>query len=836
MGKSRSKKRFQKDASSLMSSDHILPPVFPLHLSRPPRGSFLTDTPPYQESFREALKGPYIGFVVDDEATLLSSQSNNNHTTNEGVREDIVQASLERLFQRNVFRTDVTQPFGLGTKCAKTYVTRCLFGTEGSTYKYLGLRMFAHPYTINDRSNTDNINDATMTIRKLGSCLTNRTKTHLKSLTLTRRQRHANYITKGRPDFDICLINRMEANSDLKPFTLDEGVVNNNSTQCSDNNSKINNNLNNRRNVCDDNNRIKTSVSWHADSSLENFSTIAVYQTIIPSSEKYGRSKGHNDDDKSRRKQQTSVVDNTDGEDEGKWLVGLKVSHYSEGPEASQHRREANTDTDRSLVEKETPCIAVNLPSGSAYYLLDDFNHHHQHTVLTEGTNTTVRYSCTYRLLRDSHNIQDWIHRGKTAISQFHKKGPKIWRSEQLLLTEIESEWIRQFYIQGRGHYQLLWDSYWKEPMQELLKIWKILEKRTEQTVMLLRGAAEGRCMKTEERISHKPTKAERKARDRRKKHLLTIQELLSRFSATSNVTEEIAFKELYQPFAMLLEERNSMRNKWEKREKDHVFYELPSDYRPMEVPLDFSDALPKMLKEVAGKLLQLGKAYQSGDAQHLPSWGKGDENNFPPVVGQTPVDDHAKSTWSGWNIPGRTFGLELQHPWAAAIADGRKMIETRLYELPPSLIGKKIMILESCSGKTGVSSLSNHVKFEGTKAIKVIGWVSFKCVKTYTTKSSFLEDESRHLVTSGSGYGWKDGYTKKIYGWTVEETHRFDVSSNQRENIYVSGVRRYRSLFELLTENKDACTTSNEKKLHKKNRNRRSNDNGTKKKKRRRY
>ena len=45
-----------------------------------------------------------------------------------------------------LFRTDVTQPFSLGTKCAKTYVTRCLLGKDGTTYKYLGLRMFVHPW------------------------------------------------------------------------------------------------------------------------------------------------------------------------------------------------------------------------------------------------------------------------------------------------------------------------------------------------------------------------------------------------------------------------------------------------------------------------------------------------------------------------------------------------------------------------------------------------------------------------------------------------------------------------------------------------------------------
>lgn len=48
--------------------------------------------------------------------------------------------AFDALENGGVFRADVTQPFGLGTKCAATYVTRTLVGEPGSTYKYLGLR------------------------------------------------------------------------------------------------------------------------------------------------------------------------------------------------------------------------------------------------------------------------------------------------------------------------------------------------------------------------------------------------------------------------------------------------------------------------------------------------------------------------------------------------------------------------------------------------------------------------------------------------------------------------------------------------------------------------
>ena len=48
--------------------------------------------------------------------------------------------AFDGLENGGIFRADVTQPFGLGTKCAVTYVTRTLAGEPGTTYKYLGLR------------------------------------------------------------------------------------------------------------------------------------------------------------------------------------------------------------------------------------------------------------------------------------------------------------------------------------------------------------------------------------------------------------------------------------------------------------------------------------------------------------------------------------------------------------------------------------------------------------------------------------------------------------------------------------------------------------------------
>ena len=433
---------------SSSSRSVLLPPPFPTNEKFPfPPKDFLKNVDPYKESFQKAIDTAYEGFAVDEE------QSAQGKSESSLFDHDSIQQSLIKMEECGIFRTDVTQPFGLGTKCAKTYVTRCLLGDEGTTYKYLGLRMFAHPWceitgnststrgasTSNNTRNPDNnsmsLDHARGVISTMNRRLTERTKTHLDSLEQKRRERlgfnNGQPYTNGRACYDIALINRMTNSKDLK---LERSVG-----------------------------RDKSAVSWHADSSLEHYSSIAVYQTIISDDAGANDNANHNgnhngthngthNDEAEKFRNENELASN--------WSVALRVANNSEGPLAS--RRGTNID---SAVLTDTPAISVSLPSRSAYYLLDDFNHHHQHTVLLSengkhsrsNASAGVRYASTHRLLRDSHNVSFMLERCRSVCSQFHRKGPKIWRSEQLLLSDIESDWIRQFYIQGQGHKDNLW-------------------------------------------------------------------------------------------------------------------------------------------------------------------------------------------------------------------------------------------------------------------------------------------------------------------------------------------------------------------------------------------
>jgi hypothetical protein len=391
------------------------------------------------------------------------------------------------------------------------------------------------------------------------------------------------------------------------------------------------------------------------------------------------------------------------------------------------------------------------------------------------------------------------IQRCQSATSQFHKKGLKVWRSEQLLLGDVESEWIRQFYIQGSHHYDLLWEPYWKEPFGTLLKYWSQFEERTYQIIQWLELAARGKChLQTHDSKTHLMTKVERKMREKEKKALTNLQGLLERGPEDHHLDAGDG-SIFYETMTEFLEERATMRELWAKRERDHAFTELAPELRPMPVPFQFVDTkedttiklqfrengqavelvrsplpgLPSRLREVASAMRALGTAFVFGRAADLPEMtfvaptkNKAKEETTPPD------DQHSKPlTWSGWGQGNTAFGLELQDPWAGAILDGRKEIETRSYELPPALIGKRIWSLESPSGKAGVSALDNVIDFQDASdhSCKIVGWCRFTLCIGYNSREQFEIDEKRHLVSpNSSGYSWKKGQTTVLYGWAV--------------------------------------------------------------------
>ena len=109
------------------------------------------------------------------------------------------------------------------------------------------------------------------------------------------------------------------------------------------------------------------------------------------------------------------------------------------------------------------------------------------------------------------------------------------------------------------------------------------------------------------------------------------------------------------------------------------------------------------------------------------------------------------------------SVGLEIQSPWTTLILDGEKTIETRNYELPASLIGVDIAIVESPPGAAGVSSLGDAPKLG---AARIVGTVVFERCFRYASVEQWHADEPRHRVARDSPYTWAGDGDK--YGWVV--------------------------------------------------------------------
>jgi alpha-ketoglutarate-dependent dioxygenase FTO len=520
----------KKPTVTTTSAKHIhrKPPPFPTaNKNLPiPEHDFLKDEGIYRPSFQAALDTSYEGLAWDHPNVVLP--------------ESQLQQALAVLDEYGLFRTDVTQPAGLGTKLVPSYVTRCLLGEEGTTYRYLGLRMFSHPWN-GGTKNSKKLQAALQTFQELNTKLTQRTQLHLQDLKQKRQaaSRRTNDdahqqepVINGKTGFDVTLINKMTIHKRLREEPMFKGAHN------------------------------KYSVGWHADSSLQHFSTIAVYQSIVTPAKK------------------TKSTFEKGADNNQNWSVALRVTHDAEGPNGKR--------LGDITVEETAPPIAVELPSGSTYYMLDDFNHHHQHAVLapphisSSSSSSSIRYSSTHRLLRQGHNVKDILkrcHKTTSAIlltATTGIGGPKKWRSEQLLLTELENEWLRQFFIQGSDHKQLLWESYWNKPIQQLFQYWQLLETQTRQVLVLLQQAAQEQCN----------TNAGASDQKKKKKDGHNANAAATRVEQLSG--DRTPKDALYSTMASLLLERAKSRDLWHKREVDPVFQKLPPGCRPIPFPVHF--------------------------------------------------------------------------------------------------------------------------------------------------------------------------------------------------------------------------------------------------------
>ena len=287
-----------------------------------------------------------------------------------------IHVQLDALDAGGVFQYDVTQPMGPGTPLAVTKVTRTCVGDPGITYKYLGLRMFSHPWT-DEAAPTDSassaVSNAYTLLRRQNEALDERSQRCLE------REGKG-----GSTHFSLTLINRMDPTG-LKPDLKDEPEFG----------------------------MGKVSVSWHADSSLVHESTIAVYCVhrgdngawLLPLESNEETKKRKLREEKEAKKAAAAAARKKHKVEGGQaqpgatggsglakdkaWRVALRVVHDIEGPNSrannditqSKGRKRDFRDVGEDGVKTSkiddnvTPAVVIQTNDGDAYYMLGDFNH-----------------------------------------------------------------------------------------------------------------------------------------------------------------------------------------------------------------------------------------------------------------------------------------------------------------------------------------------------------------------------------------------------------------------------------------------------------------------------
>ena len=308
--------------------------------------------------FDQVLQHSYDKFVHEPQSTFPDTF----HST--------FKTALSDLNRQHVYKHDLVQPFGLGGKIAKTFVERILVGEPGITYKYLGSRMFAYPWE------GTHANPAMQAIGRANMKLQH----HTRSILSSRGLNDTGYA------YNLTLINKCHPDKTSMTSKDEQGKR-----------SEKNDKDKGKRGG----DMLPYAVSWHADSSLDHFSSIGVLNYLVPD----------------------TVDDNSKNEKEkkkgGDWKLALRVSNHIEGPS----RGEKNTF---SGSDNYAPPVVVDIKDNESYFLLDNFNHHHQHAVIA---GSSLRYSSTHRVSRtDGHTYDSISKKCLQALNSAISCSPKVLR------------------------------------------------------------------------------------------------------------------------------------------------------------------------------------------------------------------------------------------------------------------------------------------------------------------------------------------------------------------------------------------------------------------------
>lgn len=135
-------------------------------------------------------------------------------------------------------------------------------------------------------------------------------------------------------------------------------------------------------------------MSWHADSTLEHFSTIGVYHVTTSAT---ATDTNTNIDTKQNIAPQSAAGE---GSVDSSWRIAMRVHYDAEGPNVGKVISRAAEMKQLDASRITVPPVVFALPSKSAYFLLDEFNHHHQHSGQSVSQSGVLKRCCVLFFLR----------------------------------------------------------------------------------------------------------------------------------------------------------------------------------------------------------------------------------------------------------------------------------------------------------------------------------------------------------------------------------------------------------------------------------------------------
>ncbi|KAK7170370.1 hypothetical protein R3I94_000558 [Phoxinus phoxinus] len=224
----------------------------------------------------------------------------------------------------------------------------------------------------------------------------------------------------------------------------------------------------------------KMAVGWHHDENLVPLSPVAVYSYSCPAEPK-------NEEVTEKDGEGQSKEQETETEGEGTSKEELKEGGEGLGKEEVEKEKVCWRVGLKVAWDIHTPGLALPLQSGDCYYMTDDLNRTHQHCVLAGDA---ARFSSTHRVAQCCTGTLDYIqNRCSEALENLHTNTEKNTKSLSSLLpstlqciedihNEVEFEWLRQYWFQGRRYARFC--SWWTKPMEQMEKDWKEMERMTQ--------------------------------------------------------------------------------------------------------------------------------------------------------------------------------------------------------------------------------------------------------------------------------------------------------------------------------------------------------------------